>query len=74
MKRIKIAYNKIKDKVVKKAKEIKNGHLIREYFKNNILFVTFVITGVLSSTILFYVSSVCIQLKTIYHLKLFLLI
>ena len=52
MKRIKIAYNKIKDKVVKKAKEIKNGHLIREYFKNNILFVTFVITGVLSSTIL----------------------
>lgn len=52
MKRIKIAYNKIKDKVVKKAKEIKNGHLIREYFKNNVLFVTFVITGVLSSTIL----------------------
>ena len=52
MKRIKITYNKIKDKVVKKAKEIKNGHLIREYFKNNILFVTFVITGVLSSTIL----------------------
>jgi len=52
MKRIKLTYNKIKDKVVKKAKEIKNGHLIREYFKNNILFVTFVITGVLSSTIL----------------------
>ena len=52
MKRIKITYNKIKDKVVKKAKEIKNGHLIREYFKNNVLFVTFVITGVLSSTIL----------------------
>ncbi len=52
MKRIKIVVNEAKDKIVSKAKKIKKDHLIKEYFKNNILFLTFVITGVLSSTVL----------------------
>ena len=52
MKRIKIVVNEAKDKIVSLAKKIKKEHLIKEYFKNNILFLTFVITGVLSSTIL----------------------
>ena len=52
MKRIKIVVNEAKDKIVSLAKKIKKEHLIKEYFKNNILFLTFVIAGVLSSTIL----------------------
>ena len=31
---------------------VKTEHLIREYFKNNVLFITFVITAVLNSTLL----------------------
>ena len=31
---------------------VKTEHLIREYFKNNVLFITFVITSVLNSTLL----------------------
>ena len=31
---------------------VKTEHLIREYFKNNVLFVTFVITAVINSTLL----------------------
>lgn len=52
MKRIKIGINKIKKNVSKKIDRIKKEHLIREYFKNNVLFMTFVITAVLSSTLL----------------------
>ena len=52
MKRIKIVVNEAKDKIVSLAKKIKKEHLIKGYFKNNILFLTFVIAGVLSSTIL----------------------
>lgn len=52
MKRIKIVVNEAKDKIVSLVKKIKKEHLIKEYFKNNILFLTFVIAGVLSSTIL----------------------
>lgn len=52
MKIIKISINKLKNNITKKVKKIKKEHLIREYFKSNILFMTFVITTVLSSTIL----------------------
>ena len=52
MKRIKIAIKKGKDNLIKQFKKVKNEHLIKEYFKNNALFVTFVLTGVLSSTVL----------------------
>ncbi len=31
---------------------VKTEHLVREYFKNNVLFITFVITAVLNSTLL----------------------
>lgn len=52
MKRIKIGFNNLKKKVSSQIKTLKRDHLIREYFKNNALFVTFVITTVLSSTLL----------------------
>ena len=44
------------ENLIKNTKEliqrVKTEHLIREYFKNNVLFVTFVITAVLNSTLL----------------------
>ena len=44
------------DNLIKNTKEfierVKPEHLIREYFKNNVLFVTFVITAVINSTLL----------------------
>ena len=52
MKQIKIAFKKLKKSIIKKVKMIKRDHLINAYFKNNILFLTFVITGVLNSTTL----------------------
>lgn len=52
MKRIKISFNKLKKNIIKKVNKIKKEHLIREYFKNNMLFMVFVISTVLSSTIL----------------------
>ena len=52
MKRIKIGFNKLKNNLIKKCKKIKKEHLVREYFKDNVLFVTFVVTAVLNSTIL----------------------
>lgn len=52
MKRIKIGLHKMKKNIEKKIEVTKRNHLIREYFKDNILFITFVITAVLSSTLL----------------------
>ena len=44
------------DNIIKSTKNyikrVKTEHLIREYFKNNVLFITFVITAVLNSTLL----------------------
>lgn len=44
------------DNIIKSTKNyikrVKTEHLIREYFKNNVLFMTFVITAVLNSTLL----------------------
>ncbi len=52
MKYVKNAYKRLKKNVKNRIKVIKRDHLVREYFKNNVLFVTFVITGVLNSTVL----------------------
>ena len=52
MKRIKNYYNKLKNKTIKKIKKIKREHLIKEYFKQNKLFLSFVIVNVINSTIL----------------------
>ena len=52
MKRIKNSINTLKKNIIRKTKKIKKEHLIREYFKTNILFITFVVTTVLSSTVL----------------------
>lgn len=52
MKKIKNGFNNLKDKVEKGIKTIKRDHLIEKYFKENILFIVFVITGVISASLL----------------------
>ena len=52
MKRIKNACQDLKDGAIKNIKRIKKEHLIKEYFKNNTLFLVFVLTCVLESTVL----------------------
>ena len=52
MKRIKIGFKKLVNNTKKKMLRIKTEHLIKEYLKNNILFLTFVLTVVVNSTVL----------------------
>ena len=52
MKRIKNAFNKLFKNVKKQIKTVKTEHLVKEYIKNNTLFLTFVILMVLNSTML----------------------
>ena len=52
MKRVKIEINKLRKFMIRKWKEIKDDHIIRNYFKNNVLFVSYVIVSVLNATIL----------------------
>lgn len=52
MKRIKNGFNNLKDKVKKGIKSVKNDHLIEKYFKENILFIVFIITGVINANLL----------------------
>ena len=52
MKRIKIGLKKLVNNTKKKIVRIKTEHLIKEYLKNNVLFLTFVITVVVNSTVL----------------------
>ena len=52
MKIVKNIFNKIKNEIVKKIKTIKKDHLIKEYMKNNILFLSFVILMVINATLL----------------------
>ena len=52
MKWIKFNAKKIFKKISTKVKRIRKDHLIKEYFKNNILLITYLITVVLNSTIL----------------------
>lgn len=41
-----------KEKFIKYIKRVKEEHLIRQYFKNNTLFITFVLTCLFNSTVL----------------------
>lgn len=52
MKKLKISFKKIKDKTKRYIKRVKDENLIQQYLRNNVLFLTFVITAVLCSTIL----------------------
>ena len=52
MKFIRNAFKKLKKNIKNKIYTIKKDHLIREYFKNNVLFVVFVAVCVLNSTML----------------------
>lgn len=47
---------KQKDRFIKFCKKIKTEHLIKKYINNNILFITFVITCVFSSTMLRFLT------------------
>lgn len=63
MKNLKNSWNRLIKSLQKNLKRVKEEHLIREYIKNNILFLTFVITCVINSTMLRF--SVLILQKTI---------
>ena len=52
MKRIKNIFTNLKDKLVKSINTIRKEHLISEYAKQNILFIVFVITGVINASLL----------------------
>lgn len=52
MKRIKYTFNKLYESIKNNITNIRTNHLIKEYFKNNQLFVFFVITAVFNSTML----------------------
>ena len=52
MKKIKNGFKKITKNIKSGIKKAREEHVIREYIKNNILFLTFVITCVLNSTLL----------------------
>ena len=52
MKRIKNVFTNLKDKLVKSINTIRKEHLISEYAKQNILFIVFVITGVVNASLL----------------------
>ena len=43
MKIIKNAWNKLMKNTAKRWKVIKRDHLVREYFKHNVLFLTFLV-------------------------------
>ena len=52
MKRIKIALNRIENNIRKSIEKIKSEQLISKYIKDNVLFITFVIVGVLNASLL----------------------
>ena len=52
MKFVRNAYKRLKKNVTERIKVIKRDHLVREYFKNNVLFLTYVLVCVLNSTML----------------------
>jgi hypothetical protein len=52
MKRVKIIWKKLQNNSIQFFHRIKKEHLIREYFKNNVLFLSFVGMSVLISTLL----------------------
>ncbi|MBQ3468834.1 MAG: LTA synthase family protein [Bacilli bacterium] len=56
MKKIKSVAIDAKDKTIKYLKKVKREHLIKKYFKHNVLFLTFVGTCVLNSTMLRFLT------------------
>lgn len=52
MKRIEFKLNKLKEKLITALKKAKENHIIQEYIKNNILFLTYVIVCVANATLL----------------------
>lgn len=52
MKKVKILFNRLIEKTKKNIKRIKTEHLVKSYLKENILFLVFVFTVVLNSTVL----------------------
>ena len=52
MKIVKNTFNNIKNEIIKKLKAIKKDHLIKQYIKNNVLFLSFVILMVINATLL----------------------
>ena len=52
MKNIKNSWNRLVESLKKNLKRIKKEHLIREYAQNNVLFLVFVITCIINSTML----------------------
>ena len=52
MKRMKNGVNKITKKIKTAIKNTKEDHIIRNYFKSNMLFVTYVVMSVINATIL----------------------
>ncbi len=52
MKNIKNKFLKLKNSSKKYLKKVKEEHLVREYLKHNVLFITFVLTCIINSTIL----------------------
>ena len=52
MKQVKILFKKLKSNFVNTIKKMRRDHVIREYAKNNILFLSFVIIMVINSSIL----------------------
>ena len=52
MKKIEFKYKKVKDKVIRKIKSLREKKIISIYIKRNVLFLTYVITCLLNATIL----------------------
>ena len=52
MKNLKNSWNRLLQSLKKNLKRVKAEHLIREYAKNNVLFLVFVISCVINSTLL----------------------
>lgn len=52
MRRIKNGFKKLKNEITKAIKRIKTEHLIAKYMKDNVLFIVFVITGVINASLL----------------------
>ncbi|MBE6157494.1 MAG: LTA synthase family protein [Firmicutes bacterium] len=52
MKSVKMKLIKLKNKTIKFSKKVVKEHLIREYYKKNVLFCTFVLTCIVNSTLL----------------------
>lgn len=52
MRKVTFQAKNLKDKLLKKLKQAKQDHVITEYFKNNVLFITYVLTCVFNATLL----------------------